>query len=145
MADFALWATACETAFWPAGPFARAYQTNRRAAVEDLIEPVATRVRELMANRQRWTGSASELMRAGLDFPGHSILSGAAGWPNNPRALAGRLRRAQTFLRTLGIDVDFCREGRAGNRVIRIFTTAKIPSAPSAPSAVMNSSQAKPG
>jgi hypothetical protein len=25
MADFAIWATACETALWPAGTFARAY------------------------------------------------------------------------------------------------------------------------
>jgi hypothetical protein len=30
MADFALWATACETAFWPAGTFTQAYQANRR-------------------------------------------------------------------------------------------------------------------
>jgi len=35
MADFALWAAACETAFWPAGTFARAYQANRSAAIED--------------------------------------------------------------------------------------------------------------
>src|SRR5262249_56298561 len=53
MADFALWATACETAFWPAGTFARAYQANRRAAIEDLIDadPLAARIREIMANR----------------------------------------------------------------------------------------------
>ena len=53
MADFALWATACETAFWPAGTFARAHRANRRAAIEDLIEadPVAARVREIMASR----------------------------------------------------------------------------------------------
>jgi hypothetical protein len=36
------------------------------------------------------------------------------------RALAGRLRRAQTFLRTLGIEIVFGREGRVGTRVIRI-------------------------
>ena len=32
------------------------------------------------------------------------------GWPKSPRALAGRLRRAQSFLRTLGIEI-----GAAGN------------------------------
>jgi hypothetical protein len=37
MADFALWATACETAFWPAGTFLRAYEANRRAAIETVI------------------------------------------------------------------------------------------------------------
>src|SRR6516165_3233902 len=30
MADFALWATARETALWPAGSFTRAYKANRR-------------------------------------------------------------------------------------------------------------------
>jgi hypothetical protein len=33
------------------------------------------------------------------------VPSGAADWPKTPRALAGRLRRAQPFLRVLGIDV----------------------------------------
>jgi hypothetical protein len=40
----------------------------------------------------------------------------------NPRALAGRLRRAQTFLRTLGIEVTFSRDGRAGKRTISVST-----------------------
>ena len=42
------------------------------------------------------------------------------GWPKSPRALAGRLRRAQTALRTLGIEIAFGREGRAGTRIIRM-------------------------
>src|SRR5215467_1344130 len=43
MADFALWATACETAFWPAGTFLHAYEMNRKAAIENVVEadPVA--------------------------------------------------------------------------------------------------------
>jgi hypothetical protein len=122
MADFALWATACETAFWPTGTFARAYHANRRAAIEDLIEadPVAARVREIMADRRTWIGSASDLLRAGADRTGESSKSLSAGWPKSPRALAGRLRRAQTFLRTLGIEMTFGREGRAGTRTIRM-------------------------
>src|SRR6266478_2797419 len=65
MADFALWATACETALWPAGTFARAYAANRRAAIESIIEadPVATCVRAIMMDRAVWTGSASDLLR----------------------------------------------------------------------------------
>jgi hypothetical protein len=43
-----------------------------------------------------------------------------SGWPKSPRALAGRLRRAQTFLRTLGIEIVFGREGRLGTRTIGI-------------------------
>src|SRR5262245_63651129 len=120
MADFALWATACETALWPAGSFARAYAANRTAAIEGLIEadPVATCLRELMAERSTWTGRAADLLRAG-GVVGDEAWTKSAGWPKTPRALAGRLRRAQTFLRTLGIGITFSREGRAGARMIR--------------------------
>jgi hypothetical protein len=127
MADFALWATACETAFWPAGTFARAYQANRRAAIEDIIDadPVAARVRQIMANRSTWTGSASDLLRAGADLAGFGFPSGAAAWLKSPRELAGRLRRAQASLRVLGIHIAFSRKGRAGTRVIRIHASAE--------------------
>ena len=121
MADFAMWATACERALWPAGTFARAYRANRRAAIEDIIDadPVAALVRDIMAECGSWTGSAAKLWRAGAHRSSHE----RDGWPKNPRALAGRLRRAQTFLRTLGIDIAFSREGRAGSRTIRIRAT----------------------
>ena len=124
MADFALWATACETALWPAGTFARAYAANRRAAIESIIEadPVANRLRALMVERTTWTGSASELWRLCAEGA-HETPTGPA-WARNPRALAGRLRRAQTFLRTLGIEIAFSREGRTGTRMIRVSTTA---------------------
>ena len=125
MADFSKWAMACETAFWPAGTFARAYAANRRAAIEDIIDadPVAALVRDIMAERNSWTGSAAELWLAGAHHSSHDHMSERTGWPKNPRALAGRLRRAQTFLRALGIDITFSREGRAGNRIIRMHTT----------------------
>jgi hypothetical protein len=125
MADFAIWAAACETALWPAGTFARAYAENRRIAIEGMIEadPVATCVRGLLAKQSAWTGSAADLLRA-ADFAGDEVWKTSAGWPKTPRALAGRLRRAQTFLRTLGIEVTFSREGRAGTRVISVSTSA---------------------
>ena len=66
MADFALWATACETALWPAGTFWAAYCGNRDEAVEGVIEadPVAAAVRIMMAARTVWTGTASDLLGA---------------------------------------------------------------------------------
>jgi len=68
-------------------------------------------VGEIMADRAQWTGTASDLLQVGTS---------RTGWPKSPRALAGRLRRAQTFLRTLGIEVVFGREGRLGTRTITI-------------------------
>jgi hypothetical protein len=126
MADFALWATACETALWPAGTFARAYAANRRTAIESIVEadPVSTCVRALMVDRTTWTGSASELLSLCAERARADISSGTA-WAKNPRALSGRLRRAQTFLRTLGIEITFSREGRTGTRMIRVSTRAE--------------------
>jgi len=128
MADFALWSTACETSFWPPGTFLRAYNANRRSAIEGVIEadPVAAFVREIMAMRSTWVGRASDLHRAHI-ATGEDVLDGTTGWPKNPRALAGRLRRCQTFLRTAGIDIAFTREGRSGSRMIRMTSLMKSP------------------
>jgi hypothetical protein len=119
MADFTLWATACETALWPAGTFARAYEANRQAVVESMIDadPLASCVREIMAQRKAWIGTAAEFLSFGVGYPTGDRLS-RRSWPRNPRALAGRLRRVQAPLRSVGIDIVFSREGRAGTRTI---------------------------
>ena len=56
MADFALFASACETALWPAGTFWSAYCGNRDEAVEGVIDadPVAAAVRVMMTMRTVW-------------------------------------------------------------------------------------------
>jgi len=133
MADFAVWAAACEGALWSSRTFARAYAGNRRDVIDELIEadPVAARVRELMAERSTWRGSATELlMAAKLGAPAWNRFG---DWPRTPRALAGKLRRAQTFLRTVGIQMEFSREGHLGTRVIQLSraveTTVSIVSA----------------
>ena len=127
MADFASWATACETALWPAGTFAQAYEANRRTAIEDVADadPVAACVQKIMATRSIWIESAADLLRAGVNLADDAFSRRSAGGPKNPRALSGRLRRAQAFLRVLGIEITFSREGRAGNRIIRMRATAE--------------------
>ena len=97
------------------------------AAIETAIDtdPLAACVREIMADRHSWTGSASDLLRTCADLAGDDVPTRSAGWPKNPRALAGRLRRMQTFLRALGIDIAFSREGHAGSRIIRICRIAE--------------------
>lgn len=126
MADFALWATACETALWPSGTFWSAYCGNRDEAVEGVIDadPVAATVRTLMVTRTEWTGTASDLLGALGEMAGERIAK-SKSWPDSPRALAGRLRRAATFLRKVGIDIGFEREGRARTRMIHISATGQ--------------------
>jgi hypothetical protein len=64
MADFALWAAACETAVWPTGTFARAYTANREAAIAGIIDadPIVACVRELMTERSSWTASSASTL-----------------------------------------------------------------------------------
>jgi hypothetical protein len=119
MADFALWACACEGALWPRGTFMRAYWDNRRSAIHEVIDsdPISACVRHMMAGRRIWTGTASDLLDAAEAFT-QNAPAWSPSWPKTPRALAGRLRRSQAFLRTLGIQVAFNREGHGGNRTI---------------------------
>jgi hypothetical protein len=151
MADFALWATACETALWPTGTFWSAYCGNRDEAVEGVIDadPIATAVRAVMATRTMWTGTASDLLGALAEVVGERVAKSKT-WPDGARALAGRLRRAATFLRKIGIEIGFGREGRARTRTINITTIETLstqeklgirssaPSASSAPTAESN-------
>ena len=66
-------------------------------------DPVASCVREVMAQRKTWIGTAAELLSLGIGCSGDRLSWHS--WPKNPRALAGRLRRAQTQLRSLGIEI----------------------------------------
>ena len=130
MADFALWASACETAIWPSGTFWSAYCGNRDDAVENVIDadPVATAVRAVMAERTEWTGTSSDLLGA-LSEAADERVAKSKTWPASPRALSGRLRRAATFLRKVGIEIDHIKEGRARTRII-VITAKDISASP---------------
>jgi hypothetical protein len=145
MADFAIWATSCEQALWSEGTFWSAYCGNRDEAIEGVIDadPIAIAVRAMMVDLPEWTGTASDLLVALAQAVGERAAKSKT-WPDNPRALSGRLRRAATFLRKIGIEINFERKGRAGHRIIHITsaqpfaapeTAGKQPSVPSASSA----------
>jgi hypothetical protein len=144
MADFALWATACEEAFWPAGTFWAAYSDNQDEVVDTVIEAdlVGSAVRELAMERTEWEGTASGLLTA-LKVLLQEDVTRSKDWPSTPETLSNRLRRAATFLRKVGVSVTFRREGKKGSRVITITAIetersnreGKAPSEPSAPSA----------
>jgi hypothetical protein len=90
MADFALWATACETALWPAGTFTRAYTANRKAAIEGIIDahPISACVREFMSERSSWTVSAALRDKLLADVRSLSSADDAATWAR--RALTSK-------------------------------------------------------
>jgi hypothetical protein len=117
MADFAHWAIACETALWDEGAFITAYNANILSAVESVLEasPVAGAVRAFMANRTQWQGTSTALLVL-LTTAADKRVSESEHWPDNGRALSGRLRRAASFLRQTGIHINFAREAHTGVR-----------------------------
>jgi hypothetical protein len=119
MADFATWVVAAEPALpWEPGTFLAAYTRNRAAVVEHSLEGdvVAVAVRLLMAERDTWEGTPSALLEA-LEALVPESTKRSKAWPKAANALSNRLRRAATFLRTTGIEVD---RAKSGTRLISI-------------------------
>jgi hypothetical protein len=154
MADFALWAAACETALWPAGTFLSVYRGNRDEVVEAMIEadPIATAVRSMMAEWMEWAGTATELLGTLEKMADEGVVR-SKEWPSSPRALSGKLRRAVTCLRRVGVEIILDkREGKKRTRVIQMTRAAFTPenegiqsSGPSAPSASSSKTNAPNG
>jgi hypothetical protein len=83
MADFALWATACETALWPPGTFWKAYCDNRHEVVESAIygDPVASAVIALMNGLQTMQTTISTTEgRRGTEWHGTASHLAASSW-----------------------------------------------------------------
>ena len=120
MADFALWATACER---EPGAFMRAYEVNRKELVEGVLDAdaIASAIRKLMSTRTVWTGTASDLLVALEQVMGERAAK-SKGWPTSAEALGRGLRRQATFLRKVGIEIERARDPhtRERTRLIKI-------------------------
>jgi hypothetical protein len=104
MADFALWATACEMV-WPAGTFITAYQGNRDEAVAATVDAstVGSAVRDFLITRTEWTGTATDLLGALCRASGRDTRS-SQGLAKNSACTLGappprRAEPAQTWNR----------------------------------------------
>jgi hypothetical protein len=73
-----------------------------------------------MDNRQVWAGTATKLLDE-LCQKVDERLRNSRRWPSDAKTLSGRLRRAATFLRQIGIEISHERENdRNRTRIIRI-------------------------
>jgi hypothetical protein len=124
MADFAMWASAAETAFgWPDGTFMAAYQANRASANEVALEAsvIASPLLEMLESEGEWTGSSAELLKLLEERLGDQVRR-LAGWPKGPRALSGHLKRLAPNLRAAGWAIDQDRTSKRRSWVIRRAT-----------------------
>jgi len=136
LADFATWVVACEEALpWPRGTFMAAYTRARRAAVESTLDadPVAVALRNLLASREEWGGTATELLeRLGEEMTDLPDVKRSHAWPKTPKALSNRLRRVAPDLRLVGLAVEFVRQ-HGGRRLVSVRKLASPSSPPSQP------------
>jgi hypothetical protein len=130
MADFALWATAAETAFgWPNGTFMAAYQGNRESAHEVALEAsvVARPLLDLLEAQGEWAGSSGELLRLLEERLGDQVRR-LSGWPKNPRSLSGHLKRLAPNMRAAGWVLEQDRSSKKRSWMIYRVENAPRPS-----------------
>jgi hypothetical protein len=136
MADFALWATAAETAFgWPSGALMAAYHSNRESANEVALEAsvIARPLLDLLEEQGDWTGTSGELLKA-LEERQADQARKVAGWPKNPRSLSGQLKRLAPNLRAAGWMPDQDRSSKKRTWTIRRLANDANGVGPSQPS-----------
>jgi hypothetical protein len=134
MADFALWATACEGALWPKGAFMTAYLGNRAEAAANLLDSdiVASAVRNLFCYRNTWSGTAT--MLDGILRARMKNIAGTNGWPAEPRILAIRLRLLAPSLSKVGIEVTLSLNGDRNRTRLITISERQHPVEPTDPS-----------
>jgi hypothetical protein len=135
MADFALWAMACEGALFAKGTFDRAYGCNRMGGTEDALEadPVASAVRAFMADKAEWVGLTKELLAALTQVAGEQMAK-SRSWPKTERKLSDRLKKAATLLRYVRLNIVWAKERTNRGREITITAPKEEPATPSQPS-----------
>jgi hypothetical protein len=132
MADFAMWATACEPALgWEQGSFLRAYRNNVRDANELALGEsiIVAPLRKFLEGQlgEKWQGTATELLDALKGVVDDKTRENRE-WPRHPNALAGRLRRLAPNLRRAGVAVDWFR--CEFKRQLKLSLADKFPSTP---------------
>jgi hypothetical protein len=125
MADFALWAKACEESLgMKPGESLTVYQYNltetHNLALESspLYEPVAELAQE------GFSGTFTELHARLASITSESMRR-SVRWPKAPNALSNALRRIAVNLRAAGIEIQFGRSNIRGRHVVSLVSTSE--------------------
>jgi len=128
MADFAVWVAAAEEALpWERGGFMAAYTGNRAEANELALDndPVAVAVRQLLEDRDEWSGTSTELLAKLAELVDEDTGRSSA-WPKAPNALSNRMKRLAPALREDGIDYEDARLPGGGRRRVKRLRRKKL-------------------
>lgn len=122
LADFALWAAACEPGLgWEAGDFMAAYERNRRNVADGAFEadPIATAIYDLAkaSGPTGWRGTPSELLGE-LNLKVSETIRRSRAWPTTAQGLGNRIDRVNPLLRARNILLE---RKHSGVRLITII------------------------
>ena len=126
LADFELWAAACEPALAVSSTsFSKAYKQSRQTAVEVVLSnsPLPPQISALLRRcGNTWQGTSSELLVDLEEYASERTLR-QYGWPKNPSQLSKDLDRLAPALREIDIRLEHFRgRGKIGARLIDIKT-----------------------
>jgi hypothetical protein len=129
MADFAKWVTAGESTLGlTKGTFLKSWENNRQRLIDIALDadPVALSILNLRVAYHENNGKG----KFHLEMTPSNLLmflnttqgerANQKSWPKQPNVLSGRLRRAATFLREKGIEIEWV---KSGDRKIYIYET----------------------
>jgi hypothetical protein len=138
MADFAIWAVACEQKPWRESHFVKAYREAAEEAASALVDGdiVSNALMQLMSAssfvdedqqlhvRGGWRGTAREMLK---DLKLHVDLDQlrTRDWPSNERALSTRLRRLAPALLKVGVRLTWSKA--KSRKRTRIITAEPVP------------------
>jgi hypothetical protein len=129
MADFAIFAAACERGCGDGGRFLDAYADNQAGAHEQALDasPLPAALLAVMEGRESWEGTPAELFAA---LGRHAPTPAPPGWPKGANALTNRLRRLAPNLRRVHrLHVEDGRQagGRSGGKRSRFVRITRLP------------------
>lgn len=128
MADFAAWVAAAAPGLGVAPEaMLSAYSANRARAVETALEasPVATALRTLLRlkeARDGWQGTPRQLHQKLGSIVGDDVAR-SRYWPKLPNLFTAQLRRDDTFLQAVGVEVTFSFRAHARWVCVRLRET----------------------
>ncbi|MEE9452077.1 MAG: hypothetical protein V3V61_04885 [Gammaproteobacteria bacterium] len=126
MADFVALGTAVETALnWPSGSFIQAYQANQAKAMLSGLESslVSQALLTYLESHESYYGTFATLLETLTPYqPGY-----AHNWPRSAKGLAEALRRQNSALRSLGVQIHMESQRRKKGYYVNI-TQISVPS-----------------
>jgi hypothetical protein len=131
LADYAKFAIAAETAYWPEGTFMNAYRASRTETVtatlkeDDAIDALQTFMNAMEVDaegkptttpRTNWSGQLKRLYDQLTQLVGQRTAKGK-NWPSSPRGLRSRLDKAKIFLAEIGLQFKWTGKTNRGQTI----------------------------